>query len=98
LGPDGWSDEPERLAPKLQEWRGRWTGSTPILLLPRTTEEVSAAVGICAESGTAITPQGGGTGLVGGQLPQGEVLLSTERLRAVRTWRRSTTWWWWRRA
>jgi FAD/FMN-containing dehydrogenase len=84
LGPDGWSDEPERLAPKLQEWRGRWTGSTPILLLPRTTEEVSAAVGICAESGTAITPQGGGTGLVGGQLPQGEVLLSTERLRAVR--------------
>ena len=84
LGPDGWSDEPERLAPKLQEWRGRWTGSTPILLLPRSTEEVSAVVGICAESGTGVTPQGGGTGLVGGQLPQGEVLLSTERLRAIR--------------
>ena len=84
LGPDGWSVDPDRLAPKLTEWRGRWTGETPLLLLPRSTEEVAAVVTICAETGTAITPQGGGTGLVGGQLPQGEVLLSTERLRAIR--------------
>ena len=33
-------------------------------------------VGICAEAGVAITPQGGNTGLVGGQIPQGEILLS----------------------
>lgn len=84
LAPDGWSDDPERVAPKLLEWRGRWRGETPLLLLPRTPQEVAAAVRICAETGTAITPQGGGTGLVGGQIPQGEVLLSTERLRAVR--------------
>ena len=37
--------------------------------------------GICAEAGVAITPQGGNTGLVGGQIPQGEILLSTERMR-----------------
>ena len=36
---------------------------------------VAAVVGICAESGTAITPQGGNTGLVSGQIPQGEVLV-----------------------
>jgi FAD/FMN-containing dehydrogenase len=41
-------------------------------------------VGICFESGTPITTQGGNTGLVGGQIPQGEVLLSTERMRAIR--------------
>ncbi len=41
-------------------------------------------VRVCAEAGVAITPQGGNTGLVGGQIPQGEILLSTERLRAVR--------------
>ena len=35
-------------------------------------------------AGVAITPQGGNTGLVGGQIPQGEILLSTERLSAVR--------------
>src|SRR6202020_2119818 len=84
LGEGGWSTDPDRLAPKLVEWRDRWSGTTPLLVLPRTTAEVAAVVGVCAESGTAITPQGGNTGLVGGQIPQGEILLSLERMRAVR--------------
>jgi len=84
LGESGWSQDPDRLAPKLVEWRGRWTGTTPLLALPRSTAEVAAVVGICAESGTAIIPQGGNTGLVSGQIPQGEILLSTERMRAIR--------------
>src|SRR5580658_5551773 len=84
LGPDGWSDDPERLAPKLVEWRERWHGATPLLVLPRNTRQVAAVVSICADEGVAVTPQGGNTGLVGGQIPQGEILLSTERLRAVR--------------
>ena len=58
LGEGGWSDDPERLAPKLVEWRDRWSGTTPLLALPRTTEQVAAVVGICGESGVAITPQG----------------------------------------
>jgi FAD/FMN-containing dehydrogenase len=84
LGEGGWSVDPDRLAPKLVEWRDRWSGWTPLLALPRTTAEVAAVIGICAEAGTAITPQGGNTGLVGGQIPDGEILLSLERLRAVR--------------
>ena len=84
LGEGGWSQDPERVAPKLLEWRDRWTGQTPFLALPKTTADVAAVVGICFESGTAITPQGGNTGLVGGQIPMGEVLLSTERMRAIR--------------
>jgi FAD/FMN-containing dehydrogenase len=84
LGEGGWSQEKERLAPKLVEWRDRWSGATPLLALPKTTDEVAAVVGICAESRTPITPQGGNTGLVGGQIPQGEILLSLERIRAVR--------------
>jgi FAD/FMN-containing dehydrogenase len=84
LGDGGWSQDPERLAPKLLEWRDRWTGKTPFLALPKTTADVAAVVGICFESGTPITTQGGNTGLVGGQIPQGEVLLSTERLRTIR--------------
>jgi FAD/FMN-containing dehydrogenase len=84
LGDGGWSQDPERLAPKLVEWRDRWSGTTPLLVLPRTTAEVAAVVGVCAESGTPVTPQGGNTGLVGGQIPDGEVLLSLERMRAVR--------------
>lgn len=84
LGEAGWSQDPERLAPKLLEWRDRWTGTTPFLALPKTTEEVAAVVGVCFEAGVPITPQGGNTGLVGGQIPQGEVLLSTERLKRIR--------------
>jgi FAD/FMN-containing dehydrogenase len=84
LGEGGWSEDPERLAPKLVEWRDRWSGTTPFLALPRTTAEVAAVVGVCFEAGQAITVQGGNTGLVGGQIPQGEILLSTERLKAVR--------------
>src|SRR5438270_13498459 len=84
LGEGGWSQDPERLAPKLLEWRDRWSGETPFLALPKSTEQVAAVVGVCFESGVPITTQGGNTGLVGGQIPQGEVLLSTERLRAIR--------------
>lgn len=84
VGDGGWTEDPDRIAPKLVEWRGRWTGTTPLLVLPRSTAEVAAVVRACAAAGVAITPQGGNTGLVAGQIPQGEVLLSLERLRAVR--------------
>jgi len=84
VGEGGWSTDPERLASKLVEWRDRWSGTTPLLLLPRDVAEVSAIVGLCAESRVAITPQGGNTGLVGGQIPQGEILLSLDRMRAIR--------------
>ena len=84
LGEGGWSEDPERIAPKLVEWRDRWVGTTPFLALPKTTDQVAAVVGVCFEAGQPITVQGGNTGLVGGQIPQGEILLSTERLRAIR--------------
>ncbi|WP_313014041.1 FAD-binding oxidoreductase [Brevundimonas sp.] len=84
MGSGGWTQDPDVVAPFLTEWRNRWTGNTPILLTPRSTEEVARAVAICAREGVAITPQGGGTGLVGGQVPFGEVLLSLKKMRAIR--------------
>jgi FAD/FMN-containing dehydrogenase len=84
LGEGGWSQDPDRLAPKLVEERGRWKGTTPLLALPRTVEDVAAVVGVCFETGAPIVPQGGNTGLVAGQTPQGEILLSLERMRQVR--------------
>ncbi|MDB5426090.1 MAG: FAD/FMN-containing dehydrogenase, partial [Phenylobacterium sp.] len=47
LGEGGWSQDPERLAPKLLEWRDRWSGEAPFLALPKTTADVAAVVGIC---------------------------------------------------
>ncbi len=84
LGTKGLCFDPDRIEPKLVDWRGRFHGETPALLLPATTEEAAAAVAICAEARIAITPQGGNTGLVGGGTPQGEVLVSLERMRGVR--------------
>ncbi|WGM31019.1 FAD-binding oxidoreductase [Brevundimonas sp. NIBR11] len=84
LGPSSWTQDPFEIAPSLTEWRNRWQGNTPLMLTPGTTAEVARAVEICARRGVAIVTQGGGTGLVGGQVPFGEVLLTTRRLRAVR--------------
>jgi FAD/FMN-containing dehydrogenase len=84
VGAGGFSQDPKRVTPKLTEWRGKWVGHTPLLLLPKSTKEVSEIVKICYEHNVAITPQGGNTGLVGGQIPFGEVLLSMEKMRAIR--------------
>jgi FAD/FMN-containing dehydrogenase len=47
-------------------------------------DEVAAVVDACRAAGTALVPQGGNTGLVGGSVPlAGEVVLSLRRLDAV---------------
>ena len=83
-GESGWTQDAERIAPKLHEWRDRWVGQTPLMLVPRDVAAVQAVVRCAAERRIPLTLRGGGTGLVGGQIPQGEVLLSTERLNRVR--------------
>lgn len=85
LGANAVTRDPEMLSPHLQEWRGRMTGETPFMVSPASTEEVAYVVTRCAEAGVAITPQGGNTGLVGGQIPQGEILLSLRRLQRIRS-------------
>ena len=84
LGPKGVVTEGDALAPYLVEWRGRFRGNTPLLALPASTAEVADVVRLCAEAGVSITTQGGNTGLVGGQIPDGEVLLSLKRMNAIR--------------
>ncbi|WDI32257.1 FAD-binding oxidoreductase [Hyphococcus flavus] len=72
-------------APFLSEWRGRWPGEAAMIVCPASTEEVAKIVKICADHNIAITPQGGNTGLVGGQIPSGdEILLSLKRMRRIR--------------
>ena len=58
---------------------------TPVVLRPGSVEEVAAIVKLANETTTAIVPQGGNTGLVGGQVPHnGEVVLSLNRLDKIR--------------
>jgi FAD/FMN-containing dehydrogenase len=85
VGPKGFSEDPNEIAPHLVEWRGKYQGETQLLLKPRTADEVSAILTICHETATPVVPQGGNTGLVGGQIPfHGEILLSLARLDRIR--------------
>lgn len=54
------------------------------VVLPRTTEEVSAAMAVCHRLGVKVIPRGAGTSLAGGSLPTADsVVLSTARLNDV---------------
>src|SRR6478736_1212571 len=75
----------DKQTPYLVEFRALWTGHTPVVLRPGSTREVSELLKIANETSTAIIPQGGNTGLVGGQIPHnGEIVLSLNRMDKIR--------------
>jgi FAD/FMN-containing dehydrogenase len=77
--------DPAELAPYLSEERGLYHGRSPLVLRPGSVAEVSAILKLASATATPIVPQGGNTGLVGGQTPHhGEVVLSLKRLDRIR--------------
>src|SRR5712671_6699702 len=77
--------DPQAQAPYLVEMRDMFRGHTPMVLRPGSVAEVAAIVKLANDTATAIVPQGGNTGLVGGQTPQhGEIVLSLNRLDRIR--------------
>ncbi len=60
---------PEDLAAYLVEQRDLYHGRTPLVLRPGSTEEVAAIMKLASETKTPVVPQGGNTGLVGGNSP-----------------------------
>jgi FAD/FMN-containing dehydrogenase len=77
--------DPQAQAPYLLEMRDMFRGRTPVVLRPGSVAEVAEILKLANSTSTAIVPQGGNTGLVGGQIPQhGEIVLSLNRLDRVR--------------
>ncbi len=75
----------QTLAPHLIEGRGLYQGRSSLMLRPGSTQEVAAILKLANETNTAVVPQGGNTGLVGGQIPfDGELILSLTRLDRIR--------------
>ncbi len=73
------------VAPYVTEERNLFQGRSPLVLRPGSTAEVSAICKLATEHRIALVPQGGNTGLVGGQTPQnGEVVVSMRRLDKIR--------------
>ncbi|MEL6623352.1 MAG: FAD-binding protein, partial [Pseudomonadota bacterium] len=87
VGPEHALSDPDQQTPYLNEWRGQYTGVSPLIVRPGTVEEVSKCLALANANGIPIVPQAGNTGLVGGQTPHRtntEVVLTVERLKRVR--------------
>lgn len=84
-GPGSATTDMNEIAPHLTEWRDKFEGKTPLMLMPADTETAARLIHFCNEHHIAIVPQGGNTGLVGGGTPglegRNEVLFSTKRMR-----------------
>jgi D-lactate dehydrogenase (cytochrome) len=73
------------IAPYVTEERDLFHGKSPLVLRPGTTAEVSEICKLATAHKIALVPQGGNTGLVGGQTPHnGEVVVSLRRLDKIR--------------
>ncbi|MGB8819079.1 MAG: FAD-binding oxidoreductase [Rhizobiaceae bacterium] len=79
--------DPVAIAPHLTENRDLYHGLSRLVLKPETVEEVSAILKLAHQTKTPIVPQGGNTGLVGGQTPDrtgDAIILSLTRMNKIR--------------
>lgn len=88
LGPKGFTDDPDLLAPWLTDWRGRFHGQARALLSPADTTQVAAVLRIAGEYRVPLVPQGGNTSMVGGATPPEDgsaLILSLRRMNRIRS-------------
>src|ERR1700709_1443562 len=73
------------IEPYVTEERDPFHGHSPLILRPGSAAEVAAICKLASEHRIALVPQGGNTGLVGGQTPHnGEVVVSMRRMDQIR--------------
>ena len=72
----------------LARWSRDWTGVytwTPLAVVrPGSTAEVAAILRLANETGTAVVPVSGNTGLAGGTTAEGAIMLSLDRMNRIR--------------
>ncbi len=71
------------MARYARDWMGRYEGQPVTVIRPGSTAEVSACVKIAAQHGVPVVPISGNTGLVGGTMTKGGLLLSLERMNRI---------------
>jgi FAD/FMN-containing dehydrogenase len=86
-GSGSWLDSQADVAPFLTDFRGLYHGASPLVLLPRSVDEVAQILRICHREDVAVVPHGGNTSYCGGATPDeagSQVVLSMRRLNRVR--------------
>lgn len=79
--------DPADILPHIREPRDRFHGMSSLVLKPANAREVSDILKLASDTGTPVIPQGGNTGLVGGQVPSepgGEIVICLSRLNRIR--------------
>jgi FAD/FMN-containing dehydrogenase len=65
------------------DWTSHYTANPVAVVRPGSTAEVVAVMQIAARHGVAVVPVSGRTGLVGGAMTTGGLMLSVERLNKI---------------
>ena len=86
VGDNGYLDEAKDVKPYEDDWRGRKSGKTPLVLFPNSTEQVSKIARTANDNNVKLVPQGGNTGLVLGGIPSDdgdEVVINLSRMNKI---------------
>lgn len=87
FGPKAAVTDADSIAPWLNDWRGRYSGTAAAILQPDSAEAVADTVRLAAQLGVRLVPQGGNTSMVGGATPPTDgsaLILSLRRMNRVR--------------
>ncbi|HEX2494934.1 MAG TPA: FAD-binding oxidoreductase [Steroidobacter sp.] len=87
VGPSGYFDQPQDIEPFTTDHRKLYRGSTPLVLRPDSTGQVSEILRVCNEARIGVVPVGGNTSYCGGTAPSedgSQIVLSMARMRRIR--------------
>jgi len=87
VGPGNWLDSAGDVAAYLTDFRQLYRGATPLVLKPRSVEDVAKILTICNREEVAVVPHGGNTSYCGGATPDesgSQIVVSMQRLNRVR--------------
>ena len=84
LGPKGVVTAEEELEAHNIDWTKKFVGHSKLMLKPASTEETAEVLKYCNSRSLAVVPQGGNTGLVGGNIPVfDEIIINTARMNKI---------------
>src|SRR6202789_622418 len=87
VGPGNSLESHADVAPYLSDFRGLYQGATPLVLRPRSVDEVARILRVCNRDEVAVVPHGGNTSYCGGATPDergAQIVVSLQRLNRVR--------------
>ena len=84
LGPQGLLTDAAAMARWDHDWTGKYRSAPLAVARPTTTQEVAAVLALCHAEHQPVVPVSGNTGLNGGASAQGALVVSLDRMTAIR--------------